>query len=214
MSAPYVTPSTRNVTRVFRGATADDIDHGTQWYVRAHGIAVQLSNAYGIDLDRVCGIIAALSPQNSWGANVNLANRFCAAGGLDRGYLPVGLAKGRAILAGADIESTLNGLKIINFYRSILTAGREGVCIDRHAYAIATNTRLANGATPSLTPTRYAEISQTYQRAARILSNEYGMMLTPAQVQSVTWELWRRRYWATGAFDSFDLQLSFELEVS
>lgn len=34
------------------------------------------------------------------------------------------------------------------------------------------------------------------------LSAEYDISLTPAQVQSVTWVLWRRKFWSVGAFDT------------
>lgn len=192
-------PTTRNVTRVFRTATPAEIEAGALWYRDAHEIATAMGIAYGTTTEIAAGVLAALSPLNSWGANVNLAHRFLAAGGLDAGYLSLGLAKARAILGGANPERTLNGLKTVNFYRSILTAGREGVCIDRHAYSIAHNARTVD--TPKLGPKRYAEIAQCYTRAARILSRELGEEITAAQVQSVTWVLWRRRYWAEGAFD-------------
>jgi hypothetical protein len=192
-------PTTRNVTRVFRTATAAEIAAGADWYRDAHTIAQGMASAYGVTPEIAAGVLAALSPLNSWGANVNLAHRFLAAGGLDAGYLSMGLDKARRILAGEDPVKTLNGLKTVNFYRSILSAGAQGVCIDRHAYSIAHNTRTVD--VPSLGAKRYAEIAACYVKAARILSRELGETITPAQVQSVTWVLWRRRYWAEGAFD-------------
>ena len=204
----YTAPSVRNITRVFRGASQVEIATGIEWYTQAHRIAVELSTRYDVELDAVCGIIAALSPLNSWGNNVNLANRFLAAGGLHSGYLSAGLSKARRILAGEDPEIVLSGAKILNFYRSIRSAGVEGVCVDRHAYSLAVNDRSVSNNVPKLTPGRYEAVVDCYTRAARILSCEYGMPLTPAQVQSVTWQLWRRRYWSDGAFDQYTLEVS------
>lgn len=206
--AHYYTPETRNITRLFRTATMEQVVAGSDWYADAHRIADSFATKYGVSVDVAAGIIAALSPLQSYGANINLAARFLAAGGLHSGYLSVGLGKARAILAGADIESTLKGLKIINFYRSIATAGAEGTCIDRHAYSLAVNVRLFDESMPGLSPKRYAEVAERYARAARILSREYGVTITPAQVQAVTWVLWRAKFWAVGAFDKHEHALA------
>jgi hypothetical protein len=194
----YVEPQTRNITRLFRTATPVEIETGAEWYADAHRIAGALAAKYGVTVAVAAGVIAAVSPLNSWGSNLNLAGRILEAGGLTSGYLKVGLAKATAILNGADIESTLNGEKIVNFYRGIATAGRSGVTIDRHSYALAAGVR---GETPTLKGKRYAAVAAAYVRAAKILSKEYGQLFTPAQVQSVTWVLHRRQYWSDGAFD-------------
>lgn len=197
----FKTPTTRNVTRVFRTATVEQIAAGADWYRDAHEIATALAVKNGITVEVAAGVIAALSPLQSWGANINLAARFLAAGGLDAGYLSLGLAKGRAILKGAPIEHTLRGDKIRNFFRSIITEGAEGVCIDRHSYSVAVNERSFDTTMPKLKGASYERVAECYRRAAKILSNEYETVLTPAQIQAVTWVQWRRRYWAEGAFD-------------
>lgn len=196
-----MTNLTRNITKVFRSATAEEIQAGADWYADAYTIAEALATRYDVPVSTAAGVIAALSPLNSWGANINLATRFIAAGGLDAGYLKANLAKARAILAGADVLTTLSGLKVQNFYLGIITRGAEGVCVDRHAYCLAMNDRSVSNSVPKLSPKRYAEIADAYVRAARILSREYDMRITPAQVQSVTWTLWRRMWWSEGAFD-------------
>lgn len=196
-----MTNLTRNITKVFRSATAEEIQAGADWYADAYTIAEALAARYDVSVSTAAGVIAALSPLNSWGNNINLATRFIAAGGLDAGYLKANLAKARAILAGADVLTTLSGLKVQNFYLGIITRGAEGVCVDRHAYCLAVNDRSVTNSVPKLSPKRYAEIADAYVRAARILSREYDMRITPAQVQSVTWTLWRRMWWSEGAFD-------------
>lgn len=199
--AEYITPSVRNITKLFRTASAEQVATGAAWYAEAHEYATTLATKHGLTVEAVAGIIAALSPMQSWGANINLAVRFLEAGGLHDGYLKGNLAKARAIFAGAAPLDTLGGDKVRNFYLSILTAGAEGVCIDRHAYSLAVNTRFTEGSIPGLAGKRYAEVVSAYVRAARILSAEYGQTITPAQVQSVTWTLWRAKFWAVGAFD-------------
>jgi len=195
------TPTTRNVTRLFRTATPEQIEAGADWYKDAHEIASALAAKNGVTVAIAAGVLAAVSPLQSWGANVNLASRILAAGGLTAGYLSVGLGKADRILAGEDILTVLNGDKIQNFFLGILTAGEQGVCIDRHAWSLAVNHRYSEGNIPSLKGKRYGAAVAAYTRAAAILSKEYGTPLTPAQVQAVTWTLWRNKFWSVGAFD-------------
>lgn len=199
--ATYATPSVRNITSVFRLATAEQIQAGIDWYADARRIAEVFAEKYDTTPEIAAGVIAALSPLNGWGANINLASRFLAAGGLDAGYLKAQLAKARAILAGADPVATLSGLKTVNFYLGIVSAGSEGITVDRHAYCLAVNDRSVSNDVPSLSPKRYAEVADCYARAAKILAREYDLPLTAAIVQAVSWVAWRQRYWAAGAFD-------------
>lgn len=199
-----VNASVEHVTAVFREATAEQVLTGSDWYKEAHSVAEGLSERYGVTLEVAAGVIAALSPMQSWGANKNLAERFLAAGGLDSGYLSSGLAKARAILEGLDPEvafGTPTSRKTRAFYHSIVTSGiTDSVCIDRHAYDIATDTRNTDATRPSLAGKRYDEVARVYIHAARVLSAEFGE-ISPAQVQAVTWVAWRQKFWAVGAFD-------------
>ena len=195
-------PTTRNVTRLFRQASLSEVQAGREWYATAHRIAGELAATHGVTLDVAAGVLSATSPLNSWGANVRLAGKVLAAGGSKTdGYLGLGLRKANAIIAGAPILPTLNGIKTQNFYRSILSAGADGVTIDRHAWSVAVNFRYEGGVIPNMSATRYESAAECYRRAARILSREYGMELSPAVVQAVTWVQWRNRYWAEGAWD-------------
>lgn len=195
-------PLTRNVTRVYRDASDAQRAHGAVWYVDAFTIADSLAVRHSIPTASAAGIIAALSPLNSWGANLNLAARFIAAGGMDSGYLSIGLRKANAILAGTDPLDVLKSDKVRNFYLAIASQGVEGVCVDRHAWAITVAER---GADAHLSAKRYAAAAETYRRAARILSREAGQSLTAAQVQAATWVAWRSRFWSEGAWDKHDV---------
>lgn len=202
------TPSTRNVTAVFRSATPEQIESGIAWYADARRLAQTLAAKHGVSLPVAVGVIAACSPLMAWGANVNLADRMLASGGtLTTGYMRANLDKASAIMAGADPVTTLRGLKVTNFYLSILSGGAEGVCIDRHAFSLAVNDRSLSNNMPSLSPKRYAAAAEVYTRAARILSREVGRPISPAVVQSVTWVVWRSRFWSEGAFDSHGVEV-------
>lgn len=202
MSTTTLAPLTRHVTRLFRTATPEQIQSGRDWYANAYRAAWELAAEHNTSMVVAAGVISATSPLNSWGANVRLAGRVLAAGGTKNdGYLGAGLAKANAIILGADIESTLRGLKTVNFYRSIRSAGAEGVTIDRHSWSVAVNHRYEGGEIPSLSNARYESAAECYRRAASILSDESGATLSAAEVQAVTWELWRRKFWAEGAWD-------------
>jgi hypothetical protein len=198
--------STRNVTRVFRLATSAQVADGLAWYDAAHGIAYALGETYGIGTNRAAGVLAALSPLRSWGDNVNLATRFIIAGGLSEGAFKLSLDKAQAILDcdgdAATIRAILNGNKTVSFFEGIRANGMtDVVCIDRHAYDVVTNTRHTDETRPSLSGKRYATAADSYVRAARIISKESGLSISPAQVQAITWVAWRSRYWSDGAFD-------------
>jgi hypothetical protein len=197
------TPHTRHITAVFRSATAEQIASALDWYADAHTVATALAVKNGLTLSASAGIIAALSPMQSWGANVNLAARFMSTpGGLTSGYLGANLAKAREILNGADAGKILTSPKVGAFYAGILHAGQtDTVCVDRHAYDIAVNRRLNDDTRPKMTKGQYAAIADMYKRAASILSRETEQVMSAAQVQAVCWVVWRARYWAPGAFD-------------
>lgn len=205
MTTTY-TPSVRNITRVFRAATAADIDAGADWYRDANNVAGALALKHGVTADIAAGVIAAVSPLNSWGNNVNLAARILAAGGtLTTGGLRANIAKANRIILGERVTDVLTSDKVKNFYLAIVSNGQAGVCIDRHAFDIAVGKRLTDDTRPgNIKGKRYSEIALAYVRAAQILSAEYDIELSPAQVQSVTWTEWSRRFWARGAFDAYE----------
>lgn len=201
MSVP--TPSVRNITRVYRAASAEHKLAGVAWYNESHTFAEMLAEAYGVTVSTAAGVIAAVSPLNSWGNNKKLAARIVSEGGTARGgYLTLGMDKANAILTGGDPMVILKGEKITAFYLGILTRGEtDAVCVDRHAWSLAVSVRYANGTIPGLKGERYAAASDAYRRAASIITRETGTPISAAQIQAVTWLAWRARYWSAGAFD-------------
>lgn len=201
---PREVPMTRNINRVFRSASAEQIAAGADWYVDANLVAKNFAAAHNLTVEQTAGIIAALSPLNSWGNNINLAARLIDAGGLTAGYLSNGLNKANAILAGEDPETLLTSNKVGAFYAAIVTAGKTNkVTVDRHAHDIAVGERYSDDSRPSIGNKLYREIEAAYIRSAKILSKETGIDLSAVQVQAITWITWRRRFWSDGAFDGF-----------
>lgn len=205
MTVTLLTPHTRNVTRVFRAATAQDVADGTEWYARARRLAVALD---ADNVERAAAVIALVSPLTPWDRNVWLAGeayRLHAAGEDVGTLLPT--LKGNArkvarVLHGEDPDAVVSGLKVRAFWRTIADpTDPRAVVVDRHAYDVAVG-RVTDDATRGAgigTPKRYEALAACYARAARILSRESGTVVLPSTVQAVTWVAWRRTMIRTAA---------------
>lgn len=205
----YARPAhTRNVTSVFRSATDEQVQAGMDWYSTAADVAERIALATGHSVETAVGVIAATSPRMGWGPNVRMAHRILSTGDTSRGYLKVGLRASERILQGEDPLDVLRSRKVSNFYRAIVSRGADGIVIDRHALDIAHNERI-EGDRPSPTDAQYDRIAKHYRLAADALARQ-GWLLSPSQVQAVTWLTWRRRFWGEGAFDLNGLQLQLE----
>lgn len=199
---------TARITREFRLATPEQVQRGIEWYQDAHRLAEKLAADHNFSLEQTSAMIAALSPQLSWGMNVAAAHR-AAAGVLKGGVLSANIEKANRILAGEKISDVIgdsnsgSGHKVRSFYRCILTAGRDEreVCIDRHAFALAMGTRDV----ATLTAKLYRDTQEAFRNATKILDRERPFdlrpVLTPSAVQAVCWITWRARFWSEGAYD-------------
>jgi hypothetical protein len=206
-------PDAQHILNVWRSATDSQRERGMAWYDDANRTARRMATQYGVSLEVAAGVIAATSPNNSWAGNVKVAERILATGDTTQGYLGVGLSKARRILDGEDVESVLTSrtyFKVLNFYRGIVSRGTDGVCVDRHAWDVATGTRHADKAhlaseetplRPSVSGKRYSVAVETYNAAASEISRIEGRTVSACEVQAVTWIVWRARYWSEGAFD-------------
>lgn len=184
------TPSTRNITKVFRQTTADDRIAGLSWYATAREVAAALDPA---DPVRGAAVLAVLSPRTSWPQNVKLAQDAYA--GRKVGALGANVRKAAAILAGADPEDVVTGAKVRAFWRTIVDpSDPRAVVVDRHAFDVACD-QVTDDATRGRYLGRkgkYDELADLYRRAAKIISRETGQTWTPAAVQAATWTYWRR----------------------
>ena len=71
-----MTQHVRNILKVYRRATSEDVANGLEWYDRAKRYASIISNLSGVNLNTVVGVMAALSPNNRWERNVKDTERM------------------------------------------------------------------------------------------------------------------------------------------
>jgi len=196
--------ATRYIKAMLMLATESDIQHGKHWYQRAKDLALRLTTVYdGVSIEQVCGVIAALSPNNKWERNCNDAEAMIKAHWLGADPTTVKVCtfnknkeKAAKILAmespdSEAIEEILNGRKVTAFFRCIL-GFEDTVCVDGHAYAIWLGHRVPTTKTPSISATLYQTITRAYVNTSKDSVSVCGERLTPAEVQAVTWVTYRR----------------------
>jgi hypothetical protein len=198
-------PSARHIAATLRAASPRDIDDGVDWYQRAEAFAGYLAAAYGCSTVQAAGVLAALSPNNRWSRNCHDAERMVAAWRRGDDFAAVTVStyganrdKAASVLrmvdpAADDVAAILRGPKITAFFWSIL-GQHDAVCVDSHAYSIATGQRLVVAKVPTVRGKLYADVAAAYRRAARHSHRICGRRLTPAQVQAVTWVAYRRQH--------------------
>lgn len=213
-------PSARNILRVFRQATPDDVSAGRRWYAdardEARALACILFHTDAPTPDQVAvtaAVIAVLSQSTGWQLNLRNARTACelAADGASFDEVVDGLSsvmfgnmrrKAAAIVLGADPASVVSGPKVTPFWQRIVDAasgatGPGSVVIDRHAHDIALY-RVTDG------PTRGASLGSLARRsafqmayvraAAQLRRTGEAPGITPAELQAVTWIVWRREH--------------------
>lgn len=186
-------------------ASPSELQEGLSWYSQASLVCERISNDTGVPYHQVAGIVAALSPQNPWERNLQDANSLCLA------YVSGGVEDAQAVKVGTfgnnkrkaisilqaineqSIQDILNGLKVQNFYASIL-GSRSAVCVDGHAYSIWLGERVSTSDTPKITPRLYQRILQDYSDSTDKLNSILGTDYLPFQVQAVTWVVHRNLY--------------------
>ena len=75
-----------SILAVFFAATDLEKINGVQWYNVAQNASGAMAERYGISLETVAGVVAALSPNNRWERNLRDADNLISAytlGGLD-----------------------------------------------------------------------------------------------------------------------------------
>jgi hypothetical protein len=197
---------TRYIKAMLMLASETDMQEGKHWYQRAYDLSVRLMHVYdGVTLGQVVGVIAALSPNNKWERNCRDAESIIKAwhAGADPKLVKVctfnkNKEKALQILSltnpesmSEDIQTILNGRKVVAFYRCIM-GFKDTVCVDGHAYAIWLGERVPTTQTPSIGKALYETITRAYVNTAAMSHELCGEHLTPAQVQAVTWVTYRR----------------------
>lgn len=188
-----------HILAVFFSANAAERLKGEQWYADALRFCLEVSQATGLSVSTVAGVVAALSPNNRWARNQTDAERLCRAfsAGTIGDAAAVKVAafhankhKALQILTGSDPLDVLGGLKVRAFYSCIL--GNYAVCIDGHAYAIYMGQYIPTTSTPKISPKLYASIAAAYSQAAQTINSVTGSSYSAAQIQAITWTVWQR----------------------
>ena len=198
--------STKNVNRikaVYDLATPHEITVGRAWYPQAYETARIMASDYGLCVQTVVGVIAALSPRNKWERNLldaeNLIEAYCvdrdAAAAVKVCTFGKGKAKAIQILDLDEdpftdaIMDVLSGPKLREFASCILKL--DDVTVDGHAFCVWNGARTGLKAVPAIGVKLRAEIKSDYRKAAAKLG------LSPSECQAVTWCAWRRIHGVT-----------------
>ena len=192
-----MTQHVRNILKVYRRATTDDIANGYKWYDEAKTYCSIISGLSGVKLNTVIGVMAALSPNNKWERNIADCERMCWAWvkGDDLSDFKVSCYNTMKLKAWSILEDNLtsddeildrlNGQKIRSFYSNI--RGLDEVTIDGHALNIALGVR--QGLTTDKTNMSkkvYRQMQEVYVRAAKRVD------IKPHVLQAITWTTWKR----------------------
>ena len=201
-----------NIEKVFKSATKERIAETRKWYSDAQKFTETLSLKFDNQLSsiKIAGVIAALSPRNEWNRNKFDAETLCKEF-LSNKYYQLNLfgyhtllnskvctfntnkSKAIKILLSNDseIENILKGNKLINFYRGII-GDTEAVCIDGHAFNIASNRVTSLAEVPAISDKNYKTLQNVYRDAKNFINKRYGLNLKTGELQAVTWNEYKR----------------------
>jgi len=170
---------TAYIRRWLKRATPKAHAAGRAWYREARRFVQRLADSYGVAPNVVAGIVAALSPRQSWKANKSNTITLVRARVMGDLRCPrVGLGTSRRnawrIAWGTDPEIVLHGRKTRAFYFNLL-GNMTHVTVDMWAM------KAAGHKTEWLTESQHQRIVDAY----RAVAQETG--LDPAVVQAVVW---------------------------
>lgn len=178
--------------RLFEEATPAELTYGLRWYADAHAWAQSLAERYGVTVDQVAGVTAALSPQTSWPENqrrVEAMLRTRKSPGFRHG-----IVKSHRILDGEspyDVLNTGTGPKSLAFYDNIARpTSSDAVTLDRHAVHAFVGMVLDDRERKRVLDRKgnYDAMADAYRLAAERKGVRAHVL------QAVVWLVWRNRY--------------------
>lgn len=165
------------------------------------------------EVNRAAAVIAVLSPQVNWERNKLLAHLVYSLTleGVWNNKLTVeearsawehGLTDGpskafRLLVLDEDPNEVVKGPKVRQFWFTIMDpTDVRAVVVDRHAFSVAAGKVLTNVQLGQKTGSlgTYDAVSEMYRSAARIISLELETVISPAELQAITWTAWRREH--------------------
>jgi len=189
--------SVRQILKVYKSATADEVKHGMKWYAIAKRDATKIAKEFGVSVNTTVGVIAALSPNLGWNLNVKAARDLieaftngCSIDDVTVSSYPANKRKAWDMLEQKMVSKKalmikLNGRKTTAFFANIV--GLDVVTVDGHAKNIHDGLRrvLKNS---NVGVKEYRTISEAYYKAA----DKVG--IKGYQMQAITWVAWRRQH--------------------
>jgi hypothetical protein len=151
------------------------------WYARALRDCEAIAKSERLSVEKVIGVVSALSPRMPW--IWNLANAVRLIHGRTTTAYRANEAKGKRILAGEAPLLVLGGLKTKAFYRNIRDAGTDDyhVTIDTWAVKVAMGEEYHRIRISGVTDKQYKRLEDVYREVAEW----HGV--NGCEVQAVTW---------------------------
>ena len=201
-----------NIIKMYNQASKQEIAETSKWYSDAQKFTETLSLEFNNQISsiKIAGVVAALSPRNEWNRNKFDAETLCKEF-LSNKYYQLNLfgyhfllnskvctfhankSKAIQILLSDDseIETILKGNKLISFYQGII-GDTEAVCIDGHAFNIASNRVTSLAEVPAISDKNYKIIQNVYRDAKNFINKRYNLNLKTGELQAVTWNEYKR----------------------
>ena len=182
----------KQIISMLENATPTEFENGLNWYSAAHQRCITLLGRYaGVkSVEHAAGMVAALSPMQSWKNNVVLAERLMETGHV-RGLRWV-VEDAMDIFNGAHPDKVLynparNNQKVRSFYQNIARPlNPYHVTVDRHVIAMLVDD-------PGIMNRQNWIRPKAYQWAGdrvRNVAEQVGQV--PNQTQAIAWVVWRR----------------------
>jgi hypothetical protein len=182
----------RNILRMYREATPDQLLRGATWYPDAHTFALALDPT---DVHRAAGVIAALSPRTHWAENVKYASRAYVEG-FASGTLSASCRAADRILSGERWQDVLKGPKTRAFAWTIADpTDAVAVVVDRHALSVA----LAHPADDRTAQRILGRLGGYDAVASAYIDASDVTGILPSTIQATTWIVWREGHIRTSA---------------
>jgi len=167
----------------------------TNWYYEVNDYCLTLSEAYGIPLIKVAGILSALSPNNTFKGNCNSLEKFlefktdCKVSTFNGQKEKAKQIYNMVEPTESKIKAVLGGLKTQAFFCNIYQPyTSESVCIDLWMIRYARRLKLIPQE-GTLTPKRYGIVEQAVREYADKLN------LRPHETQALIWVDIRGSQW-------------------
>jgi hypothetical protein len=175
----------------YNSAPEDVKVEGRGWYDAQRELCRELSKTYGLHLDTVAAVIAALSPMTRWTMNVAGAIRMLRAFQQDREADPPrnctlfykNAEKAWAVLRGTSPVGVFGGSPKVYSFWCNLVGDENTVTVDTWmARAVGEDKAACRGIKPAM----YYRITEAVRDAARQVGE------TPAALQAIVWVQIRR----------------------